>query len=225
MGDYVLSGMERLAVAQAMYKLAAPMVKTGDPDSLRGLADADLLASYEGAGVKGVDLRVGGAKVGSLSVRTSKAGPVVTDQTAWQSWLRSRREEGDMRPRRVVTVDASKLADNLVDALAMAMPAAVSVAWEAPDVLKGLSDGGEGRVVDPASGEVVPGVEWATGGAVGTTMRGCEPDKVSAALAALGMSMEQASRQLAAPLPPALPVSAEGSSDPAVVETDAEVVA
>ena len=39
--------MENLAVAQAVYKVVSAAVKTGDPDNLRGRADAQLMELYE----------------------------------------------------------------------------------------------------------------------------------------------------------------------------------
>ena len=67
-----MNDIERLAVAQAMYKAVAGMVSTRDPDSLRARADADMLGNYERMGMKSVDLRVNGEKVGTYSVKVSK---------------------------------------------------------------------------------------------------------------------------------------------------------
>ena len=67
-----MNDIERLAVAQALYKAVAGMVSTKDPDSLRARADADMLANYERMGMKSVDLRVNGEKVGTYSVKVSK---------------------------------------------------------------------------------------------------------------------------------------------------------
>lgn len=67
-----MNDIERLAIAQALYKAVAGMVSTKDPDSLRARADADMLANYERMGMKSVDLRVNGEKVGTYSVKVSK---------------------------------------------------------------------------------------------------------------------------------------------------------
>lgn len=88
-----MNDIERLAVAQAMYKAVAGMVSTRDPDSLRARADADMLGNYERMGMKSVDLRVNGEKVGTYSVKVSKptgaaktSRVVVDDSEAAYRW-------------------------------------------------------------------------------------------------------------------------------------------
>lgn len=88
-----MNDIERLAVAQAMYKAVAGMVSTRDPDSLRARADADMLENYERMGMKSVDLRVNGEKVGTYSVKVSKptgaaktSRVVVDDSEAAYRW-------------------------------------------------------------------------------------------------------------------------------------------
>lgn len=88
-----MNDIERLAVAQAMYKAVAGMVSTRDPDSLRARADADMLENYERMGMKSVDLRVNGEKVGTYSVNVSKptgaaktSRVVVDDSEAAYRW-------------------------------------------------------------------------------------------------------------------------------------------
>lgn len=88
-----MNDIERLAVAQAMYKAVAGMVSTRDPDSLRARADADMLENYERMGMKSVDLRVNGEKVGTYSVKVSKptgaaktSSVVVDDSEAAYRW-------------------------------------------------------------------------------------------------------------------------------------------
>ena len=70
-----LDGIARLAVAQAVYKAVAEEVSTKDPDSLRGRCDARLIEAYRSQGVKSVDLRVNGEKVGTYTVSLSKPKP------------------------------------------------------------------------------------------------------------------------------------------------------
>lgn len=67
-----MNDIERLTVAQAVYKAVADMVSTKNPDSLRSRADADMLGNYERMGMKSVDLRINGEKVGTYSVKVSK---------------------------------------------------------------------------------------------------------------------------------------------------------
>jgi len=67
-----MNDIERLAVAQALLKTVTKYTSTKDPDSLRARADADMLANYERMGMKSVDLRINGEKVGTYSVKVSK---------------------------------------------------------------------------------------------------------------------------------------------------------
>ena len=71
----MMNDIEQLAVAQALLKTVTKYTSTKDPDSLRSRADADILANYERMGMKSVDLRVNGEKVGTYSVKVSKATP------------------------------------------------------------------------------------------------------------------------------------------------------
>ena len=68
-----LTDMERLAIAQALFKAIGSVVSTKDPDSLRGRVDAQAIANYKSTGAKSFDLMLNGAKVGSFTVRLSKA--------------------------------------------------------------------------------------------------------------------------------------------------------
>lgn len=94
--------MENLAVAQAVYKVVSAAVKTGDPDNLRGQADAQLMELYEmgkslGMPTKSVDLTVGDAKVGTVSViekgGESKQVYDLTDGEAFERWLWNNSED------------------------------------------------------------------------------------------------------------------------------------
>lgn len=85
-----MTELEKLAVAQALYKAIAAAVSTKDPDSLRGRMDAAAIKGYEATGAKGFDLRLNGRKVGTYTVRVSR--PVrrtdlaVTDREAFEAW-------------------------------------------------------------------------------------------------------------------------------------------
>lgn len=75
-----MNDIERLVIAQALLKTVTKYTSTRDPDSLRARADADMLANYERMGMKSVDLRVNGEKVGTYSVKVSK--PTSTAKTS-----------------------------------------------------------------------------------------------------------------------------------------------
>ena len=73
-----MNDIERLVIAQALLKTVTKYTSTKDPDSLRARADADMLANYERMGMKSVDLRINGEKVGTYSVKVSKPTPSTT---------------------------------------------------------------------------------------------------------------------------------------------------
>lgn len=67
-----MEDMERLAIAQAFYNAVGDMVKTKDPDNIRGRVDALMSGYYETTGAKSYDVRVFGRKVGTYSFTVSK---------------------------------------------------------------------------------------------------------------------------------------------------------
>ena len=73
-----MNDSERLAIAQAIYNHLGKLVSTKDPDSLRAQADREYKALFEQTGAKSFDVRVNGEKVGTYSVKVSKAKPEVT---------------------------------------------------------------------------------------------------------------------------------------------------
>lgn len=75
--------VQQLAVAQAIYKAVGTVVSTKDPDSLRSQCDADALRRYEMEGVKSTDILIDGLKVGTYSVKVSKAKPKRKAPRAW----------------------------------------------------------------------------------------------------------------------------------------------
>ena len=70
-----MNDSERLAIAQAIYNHLGKLVSTKDPDSLRAQADREYKALYEQTGAKSFDVRVNGSKVGTYSIKVSKAKP------------------------------------------------------------------------------------------------------------------------------------------------------
>lgn len=70
----------KLAVMQALYKVIAKAVCTGDAHNLRGRVDAQLRESYARDGTKTQDIRIGGKKVGTISA-VVKEDPVVEHES------------------------------------------------------------------------------------------------------------------------------------------------
>lgn len=101
----MLTDIERLYVAQALYKKLGGIVSTRGR-SLRAAQDAEFIAAYEknGAGFKTRDALINGRKVGTYSVSVSNAGEEIglkeTDHGALLEWARENgftREEIDFR--------------------------------------------------------------------------------------------------------------------------------
>ena len=87
--------MEQLAIEQALYNRLGADVSTKDPDSLRGMADEQVVANYRAMGAKSYDVNVNGARVGTYSVRMSRGKDAqtvrhfeVTDDAALDAWVR-----------------------------------------------------------------------------------------------------------------------------------------
>lgn len=67
-----LNDVERLAIAQAFYNMAAKLVSTKDPDSLRAKVDGGYKELFEATGAKSFDVKLNGMKVGTYSIMMSK---------------------------------------------------------------------------------------------------------------------------------------------------------
>lgn len=88
--------LERLAVAQALYKELGEIVSTKTPYSLRGMCDADLRADFEEDGTDRRRITINGVEVGKLSVKVTKPSKpkvVQTDIAKAAMWLRAQLEE------------------------------------------------------------------------------------------------------------------------------------
>ncbi|OFK25064.1 hypothetical protein [Olsenella sp. HMSC062G07] len=84
-----MTDRERLYVAQALFKAMGEYVSTTG-DGLRNECDADLLAMYEAEGIKSLDAKVAGKKVGTYSVTVAKekttTGLHTVDPEALSRW-------------------------------------------------------------------------------------------------------------------------------------------
>ena len=72
--------VEQLAIEQAVFNKLGADVSTKSPDSLRGMADEEIVGNYRAMGAKSYDVHVNGSKVGTYSVRTSKEKPQSTSK-------------------------------------------------------------------------------------------------------------------------------------------------
>lgn len=85
-----LTELQKLSIAQALYKKLAQIVSTKDPDSIRAMVDDTIRANYESTGAKSYDIMLMGDKVGTISVKSSKASKSVdlhiVDMDAYVQW-------------------------------------------------------------------------------------------------------------------------------------------
>ena len=87
--------MEQLAIEQAAFSKLGEEVSTKNQNSLRCIADDEIIGNYLGMGAKSYDVHVNGSKVGTYSVRTSKEMPqetksriVIKDPYAFDAYVR-----------------------------------------------------------------------------------------------------------------------------------------
>lgn len=148
-----MNDIEALAIAQAIYKASGAIVSTKDAGSLRSQVDAHLMDMYETMGVDRLELRVAGEKVGSLGLRKSTKAKTKTTVVVKDA----------AEAIRFVAQDEA-LAQLVLSAAQKALVAYVEETGEIPDGCE-------------VSTETEP-----KGTVLGTTIRGCDPADVSAAL-------------------------------------------
>ena len=86
-----MADVEKLAIAQWAYRKFAGLVSTKDADSLRGQADEAYRRLYEQTGAKSYDVKLAGEKVGTYSLKVSKAKDeprvIVEDGYMFARWV------------------------------------------------------------------------------------------------------------------------------------------
>lgn len=86
-----MTDIEKLAIAQWAYKKFAGLVSTKDPGSLRGQADEAYRGLYDQTGAKSYDIKIAGDKVGTYSLKVSKAKDeprvIVEDGYMFARWV------------------------------------------------------------------------------------------------------------------------------------------
>lgn len=177
-----MNDIQRLCVAQALYKAIASAVKTRTPGNLRAMLDAELVRMYEQTGAKSFDIKDDyGTKIATAS-STVKGGWEVTDPDAFDGW---RRESGFLADRQVI--DWGVLTDEQEEAverfaLSICPGAAVKVQTEVEDWTGAVSRAGKCAI--DSDGCVVPGVEWREG--VASTALRVDPQAVAASIGRMG---------------------------------------
>lgn len=116
--DGIAKRIEQLAVAQAVYKLAAEQVSTKEPGNLRAEVDAHYREMFEQTGARSFDVRIGGEKVGTYGVRVTKPETrvrlKVTDSRALMAWCEANdclRVDPDMRRVESIFGETGELPD------------------------------------------------------------------------------------------------------------------
>ena len=147
-----MTDLEKLAVAQAVYKAVGEVVSTKDPESLRGRASARLLEQFQDKDAPSdrMPLMVNGTEVGSLSITRQKPTKYLRADVADQRDLLEGADPDDLRE--------FILAEEFVESYAL---------WAR------------------SQGILTPGVTFTQvvkDKPPTTTLRGCEPEKVAAAL-------------------------------------------
>jgi hypothetical protein len=114
-----LNGLEKLAVMQAMMKAIGEQVSTKNPDGLRYACDQRVTEAYEKQGIKSIDVRVQGEKVGTYTVRTSKPAKPredveieILDVAEFGAWLKD--NSGELQD--YLTLHGSQVAQFMFDA-------------------------------------------------------------------------------------------------------------
>lgn len=123
------------ALRAAVMKAISDALKA-EVDAGRGELMAELLDLYDATGAKSLDVKVGDVKVASIPLSIPKAGIAVKDQAAFTAFVDSN------YPQAVIVPPTSKQ---------------VAAAWQEAYLKECVIDGGE--VIDPNTGEVVPGLE------------------------------------------------------------------
>lgn len=143
--------LERLAVAQALYKELDKVVSTKDPRSLRAMCDEELAADFKENGTDRRRIVINGVEVGTLTAKIARPSKEtrfeVTDWGALENWAFS--EE---------------------DAMAYVVRHVADFAKWHFEQTGEMPDGCD--LVEMTH----PGGQW-----MGTTIRGCTLDKVSEA--------------------------------------------
>lgn len=148
--------LERLAVAQALYRELKAIVDIHNPYSLRGMCDEELREAWEANGDKTRGIYLNGQEVGTLSAKLTKPGKpkaVQQDRALGAIWLREQLEE---RP------------DWFMAWIGAHMDEVAQAALDSGELAEGYTVKAD------------TGGEWA-----GTTLRGCTAEKVQQATGVL----------------------------------------
>lgn len=149
--------LERLAVAQALYKELGAITSTGNPYSLRGMCDEELREAWEANGDKSRGIYLNGQEVGTLSVKVTKPGKpkvVQVDVAESATWLVEQLEERPDWLLGWLGAHSTEIAQACLDATG-----------EVPDGYEVRQDAG--------------------GAYAGTTLTGCTAERVQAATGVL----------------------------------------
>ena len=165
-----MTPLEQATLLTAMQKAVKTRL-----DDVRADVDEEMIKQYQADGTDRKSLKLGNNKVGTISIRMSKAGYQITDREIFENYLlgagySSKRYE----IKSFCQAEVKKiLEDNGID-----WHRYFDLHIEPTEALeKDLSIVGD-CVVNTKTGEVVDGVEPMPERPIGTTIRGCKPEEV-----------------------------------------------
>lgn len=144
-------------------------------DEVRADIDEEMIKQYVEDGTDRKSLKLGNVKVGTISIRMSKAGYQVTDREIFENYLLG---AGYANKRYEIKPNASAEVKKILEDNGIDWHKYFDLHIEPTEALeKDLSIVGD-CVVNTKTGEVVDGVAPMPERPIGTTIRGCKPEEV-----------------------------------------------
>lgn len=175
--------LERFAVAQALYDYLGKLIATGSksrgglPGELRAEADAAALDAWEQNHADRIRVELNGLGVGAVRVKTAQAWHI-TDMDAYWLWCQENKHMVSETSVALEKLTPGQFEDVLTLIFyELNRPDVITETWEPakPEDLDLIYNAETGVAIDPATGEQVPGLEWATT-VTGTVIEGFKLD-------------------------------------------------
>ena len=175
--------MERLAVLIALRDALDAQLGRNNGGT-RTEADELMWDIYTTSGFDRTPLKVCGEKVGTMTISMSKAKPTITSDKLFTDWCISvgLPVQWYLDEDKIPAEDMERLRDEHPEWFGCTADGK----WARFERLK---PGPGGCVLDPETGEVVPGVMWHESQPVGTVVRGCKPSEVFDAMRRHGLDL------------------------------------
>lgn len=159
--------MQEAAILTAIQKAIKTRL-----DECRTKADANLEEAYLADGIDRIRVHIGGAEVGTFSLRFSKDGYTVTDKAAFDDFLLL---NGMGHEKKSIKPEYMQMAVDLVEKdHPEAIQVDVSIDKDCEKLIRNIDD----VCVVGDTTEVIPGIKPKPSEVIGTTLKGCEPSAV-----------------------------------------------